>query len=138
MKRYILIGVFLAAGGGHGVATAESPFFEESGVNVHFTLLGEQSGDWFGWVAEDLGDINGDGASDFITSAPFQVNDSGETIGKVYVYSGADGKLLASHVGGPDPELMGYGASLAGDLNGDGKLDFLLTGNGVIHVITGN
>lgn len=69
MNRYILVGIFLAAGGGHGVATAASPFFEESDMNVHFTVFGEQIGDAFGWVAEDLGDINGDGASDFVATS---------------------------------------------------------------------
>lgn len=102
---------------------AAHPDFVEPDVKVVFSATGEQSGDEFGWVAEDLGDINGDGASDFITSAPFHII-GGALAGKVYVYSGADGTLLASHTGNP-PELLGYGASLAGDLDGDGVNDYV-------------
>lgn len=112
------LGILLPAAG-----FAAHPAFVEPDVDVLFSAFGEQPGDGFGWVAEDLGDLNGDGASDFITSAPWFAS-AGSLVGKVYVYSGADGLLLAGHEGNA-VELLGYGASLAGDLNGDGINDYV-------------
>lgn len=121
MRRLILLCAFFMAS---GTAWASSPYFVEPDVNVLFTAFGEQAGDGFGWVGEDLGDINGDGASDFIVTAPFFVlND--QVVGRVYVYSGADGSLLAVHTGQGPSERLGFGASLAGDLNGDGVNDYI-------------
>ena len=48
-----------------------STLFEEPEVKVLQTFTGEQPGDAFGWVAENLGDINGDNVNDFIVTAPF-------------------------------------------------------------------
>lgn len=121
MRRIILLCAFLMTSGS---AWASSPYFVEPDVNVLFSAFGEQSGDGFGWAAEDLGDINGDGASDFIVSAPFFVLD-GQVVGRVYVYSGADGALLAVHTGQGPSERLGFGASLAGDLDGDGVNDYI-------------
>jgi len=103
---------------------AADPNFLESDVQVIASLYSEQPGSSFGWVAENLGDINGDNASDYIVSAPFFVNGSGDNIGKIYIYSGADGTLLASHTGNPG-ELLGVSASLAGNLNDDGINDYV-------------
>jgi len=123
MNHCVFYGTLLVAGAMAGTAMASSPYFVEPDVNVVFSAFSEQPGDGFGWAAEDLGDINGDGASDLITSAPFQFN-GGANTGKVYVYSGADGTLLASHTGDAG-ELLGYSVSLAGDLNGDGTNDYV-------------
>lgn len=105
-------------------ASAAHPDFVEPDVQVVASVFTEQPGSSFGWVAEDLGDIDGDGASDFITSAPFLVDSDGNPTGKIYVFSGADGNLLASHAGNPG-ELLGFSASLAGNLDGDGINDYV-------------
>lgn len=123
MNRCALYGALMVAGSMAGSAMAASPYFVEPDVDVVFSAFGEQPGDGFGWAGEDLGDIDGDGASDLITSAPFQIN-GGINTGKVYVYSGATGALLASHTGAPG-ELLGFSVSLAGDLNGDGTNDYV-------------
>lgn len=102
---------------------AGSDYFVEPDVDVHFSAFGEQDDDNFGWVAEDLGDINGDGASDFVVSAPYFAVD-GALRGRVYVYSGGDGGILATHTG-EGFGLLGFSASLAGDINGDGVNDYL-------------
>ncbi len=100
------------------------PNFEEFDVDVLYSLYEENPGDVLGWVADPIGDINNDGAPDFVTSAPFQFND-GQITGKAYVFSGADGSLLHSIVGNPG-ELMGYSATLAGDVDNDGINDYIL------------
>lgn len=103
--------------------SAADPNFVEPDVDVQYTLFTEQAGSGFGWVGENLGDIDGDGASDFVVTAPFLLDANGNNIGRTYVYSGADGSLIISHTGNPG-ELMGFSASNAGDLNGDGINDY--------------
>ncbi|MGB0513638.1 MAG: integrin alpha [Wenzhouxiangellaceae bacterium] len=112
-------GLFLAS----GLIQAADPNFVEPDVDVQFTRLTEQPGSSFGWVGEDLGDLDGDGASDFIVTAPFLTDANGNSIGRVYIYSGADGNEIARHDGNPG-EFLGFSGSNAGDLDGDGINDY--------------
>jgi hypothetical protein len=105
------------------LAVAAGPFVEPE-VTTLYTLVGEQPSDGFGWIAENLGDINGDGRNDFVTSAPFY-RGTAPISGKVYVYSGADGALLNSITGEPFSQF-GYGLSRAGDVNGDKIGDYVV------------
>lgn len=125
MKR-LLIGLSISAALYAGqTAMAADPNFVEADVDVIVTLLGEQpASDNFGWVAEDLDDINNDGNSDFVVTAPTFADGGGNQVGKVYVYSGNNGALLGSQVGVAG-ELLGFSASLAGDLNDDGVNDYV-------------
>lgn len=109
----VLLALMLSA-----TVSAASPFVEPD-VNIIHTLTGDPGAGTFGWVAEDLGDINGDGVSDLITSAPF----FNGFAGKVYVFSGADGTLL-NDVAAGQPALLGYSATTAGDVNNDGVPDY--------------
>lgn len=106
------------------LALAANPNFLETDVDVQYSLFTEQVGSSFGWVAENLGDIDGDGATDFVVTAPFLVDTDGNSTGRVYVYSGANGVLLATHDGNVG-EFMGFSASSAGDLNNDGITDYV-------------
>ncbi|MGD8679831.1 MAG: FG-GAP-like repeat-containing protein [Lysobacterales bacterium] len=108
-----------------GVALAAHANFKESDVDVLYGLSQEQAGDGFGWVADPIGDIDGDGTPDFITSAPFWVNGSGQAVGKYYVFSGADGSLLFSEQGVAG-EYLGYSATAAGDVDDDGVPDYIV------------
>ena len=101
---------------------AASPYFKETEVRVHGTIHSEQSGDLLGWVAENLGDINGDGAGDFIVSALSY----GAGNGKFYVYSGGDMQLLHSQEGA-NFEQLGRCTASAGDVNADGINDYIVT-----------
>lgn len=120
-KRVFGVCIGLCSSG--GAIQAADPNFEEPDVDVHVTLTTDQPGSAFGWVGEDLGDIDGDGASDFIVTAPFLTDAGGNSIGRVYVYSGADGSLIVSHDGNPG-EILGVSGSSAGDLDGDGINDY--------------
>jgi hypothetical protein len=90
-------------------------------ARVLHTFAGEARNDQFGWVARTLGDVNGDGAIDFVAAAPTHRNSAG----KVYVYSSRDGKLLFTRTGKPG-QLLGNGAAGAGDVNGDGTPDVIV------------
>jgi len=98
------------------------PFLEE-GVEIIREWRGEAAGDQFGWIARNVGDVDGDDIDDVFTSAPFK-NVDGENAGAVYVYSSATGELLWSRTGDPGDRL-GLGIEAAGDVNHDGTPDVI-------------
>ena len=117
-----------------GATLAESPFIEPE-VEVLHIFEGENIGDIFGWVAENLGDINQDGVNDFIISAVLNA-DNGPQAGKAYVYSGKDFSLLNTVSGNPG-ELFGYSVAKGGDVNADGTPDYLISGAGRVVAYSG-
>jgi len=100
------------------------PFLESEHVRVLREWDGETQGDQFGWIARSLGDVDGDGVADFVTSAPTWAGASGKDkdAGRVYVYSTKTGRLLWKADGALADEL-GTGVELAGDTNRDGVPD---------------
>ena len=97
----------------------EDPFVESTRV-LH-EWVGEAPGDEFGWIARNLGDVDGDGIADVTTSAPSK-NLGGANAGRVYTYSGKSGELLWTQSGEPGQKL-GMGIEAAGDVNADGVPD---------------
>lgn len=91
-----------------------------------WTASGEIAGDLFGEIATGIGDVNGDGYSDFAVTAP----NFATAAGKVYVYHGsAFGPPAApsSTATGSGPLYrFGTGLAPAGDYNGDGYGDILV------------
>ena len=96
----------------------------EGDVRVLFTFVGESPGDQFGWEGRNAGDADGDGKDDILLSAPYKTIRS-PNAGKVYLYSGATGKLLFARTG-TDGEQLGIGIERAGDVNGDGHADVIV------------
>ena len=86
-------------------------------------IAGESPGDQFGWLLENLGDVNGDGVADFVVTAPTN-DDGGNDAGKIYLYSGVDGTLIRSATGVAG-EQLGHGVDTAGDIDGDGVGDVI-------------
>ena len=84
---------------------------------------GEADLDWFGSSVSGVGDVNGDGKDDFIIGAN-RAKTSHQ--GKAYVYSGADGSLIWSEEGEAADNAFGHSVSGVGDVNGDGKDDFIV------------
>jgi hypothetical protein len=99
----------------------ENPFTEP--VRILRAWDGEAAGDQFGWIARNIGDVDGDGVPDLVTSAPIK-DIGGARAGRVYVYSSKSGKLLWSADGKPGDQL-GSGIEAAGDTNGDGIPDVI-------------
>ena len=125
VRAFLLCAVLLFAGGTG--ATAAGPFLEPD-VEVLHTFTGENIGDTFGWVAADLGDLNGDGVKELLIPAILN-GENGPAAGKVYIYSGRDQTLLRAHLGNPG-ETYGYSASNAEDVNADGVSDYIIGGPG--------
>lgn len=117
------------------VVFADSPFVEPE-VEVLHTFEGENIGDHYGWVSENLGDLNGDGTNDFIITAVLN-SEAAPGAGKAYVYSGADFSELNTVVGEAEGELFGYSAASAGDVNADGTPDYLVSGAGRVVAYSG-
>ncbi|HEX6291769.1 MAG TPA: integrin alpha [Herpetosiphonaceae bacterium] len=125
----VLAGVLAAIG--VGPVAAADPFVEPEAVALH-TLTGEEVGDSFGWLAENIGDITGDGVNEFITTAPSNT-ENGSLAGKIYVYSGLGGPPLHTALGNPS-EIFGWSGSRAGDVNNDGVPDYIVGGIGTSAV----
>lgn len=90
-------------------------FVEEADVRQVWN--GEAGGDTFGWIARNVGDLDGDGADDAALSAPYH-----RGAGRVYAYSGRSGALLWTADGQPG-DTYGLGIEAAGDVDGDGVPD---------------
>lgn len=87
---------------------------------------GANPGDHFGHVVANAGDMNNDGFADIVIGAPSASPGGRTEAGIAYVYSGATGNLLFAFYGSDAGDRLGWSASTAGDVNGDGRADLLL------------
>jgi hypothetical protein len=109
-------------------ATAAHAQFVEPDVTVLYTLTSDQANDGFGFAAEAIGDLNGDGASEIIIGA-LRNSSGGPLAGKAFVYSGRDGTLLNT-VTGSAFNRIGHGVTGVGDVDRDGVPDYAASGPG--------
>jgi FG-GAP repeat protein/VCBS repeat protein len=111
------------------------PFVEP--VTILKEWDGEAKNDQFGWIARNIGDVDGDGANDVVTSAPTK-EIGGTPAGRIYVYSSKTGRLVWSADGHPDDQV-GTGVEAAGDTNHDGVPDVVAgaPGGGRAYVYSG-
>jgi len=72
------------------------------------------------------GDVNGDGKDDFIIGAPIDSPGGLANAGSAFVFSGATGDTLYRKDGSAAGDFLGFFVAGAGDVNGDGKADFLI------------
>jgi hypothetical protein len=110
-------------------------------ADVHLTFVDEQPGDWAGYSVSPAGDVNGDGFMDLLVGAPFyDIASKVKGKGKIYLILGrpqgewpvepvslatiAD----ASFLGDCEANMNGRQNYTAGDVNGDGYDDFLISG----------
>jgi hypothetical protein len=99
------------------------------------SFLGEKRFDFAGYSVSCAGDINGDGMDDFIIGA-YDNSEGGYSAGQSYLVLGkaeADWGLNfnlsqanASFVGESPFDVSGFSVSGAGDVNGDGRTDFII------------
>jgi hypothetical protein len=105
-------------------AAAEPGVFVEPEVEVIHVLEGDGGGGLFGWAVSAVADVDGDGASEVLTAAPFDVT-GGANAGRAYLYSGARGTLLSTWTGAAG-ERLGFAVADAGDVDGDGTTDVIV------------
>jgi hypothetical protein len=98
-----------------------------------------EPGDANGYAIADAGDTNRDGYHDVISGAPGQ---TAAAVGRAYLYSGRDGRLLHVFAGYATSEAFGSAVSSAGDVDHDGHADLLIgapghVGGGIAYVFSG-
>ncbi len=93
----------------------------KDGCEIH-AFAGDSTGDRFGWSVGSAGDVNGDGAIDFIVGAPLD-DPAGNGSGSAFVFSGRDGSVIHHFKGKAAREQFGYRVAGVGDVDGDGHAD---------------
>lgn len=77
-------------------------------------------------LGEIVDDVNDDGHADLVLAAWVSPN-GGFNAGKIFVYSGCDGSLLHEFTHDIPGATFGFDANGVGDVNGDGRADYLVT-----------
>lgn len=90
---------------------------------------GETSGDSFGERLAILGDLDGDGISEFAASSYYHNSDGNKNSGRVYIYRG--GSVISREpwhtLSGKRPQAnFGFSIAPAGDVNNDGTPDLIV------------
>ncbi len=104
-----------------------SSLFDPSEADL--VLRGEEADDYFGWCVSSGGDVDGDGSADLLVGAP-RSSETDVWAGKAYLYlCGAsmdtvpDVRMTGAAIG----DGFGSAVEIAGDLNGDGRDEFIVT-----------
>lgn len=100
------------------------------------SFIGEAAFDVSGFSVASAGDMNGDGLDDFLIGAPNN-NESGQFVGKTYLLFGRDAadwgmdfnlsETDTSYTGEAVQDLSGSSIASAGDVDGDGLDDILIS-----------
>lgn len=94
-------------------------------------------------IGRFVGDINGDGHEDLILASWIH-NAGGTQAGRAEIFDGATGNLLDTYTHDVAFAQFGFDANGMGDVDGDGKTDYLITaandsgGTGKAYLIAGN
>ncbi len=107
--------------GHYGVARV---FSGQTGA-VIWTLTGIGIPSSFGYAVDAAGDVDQDGRADLLIAAPFESSPAYQG-GVVRVISGATGAALLSFHGDATLDQFGAAAANAGDVNNDGRDDFIV------------
>jgi FG-GAP-like repeat/FG-GAP repeat len=137
-RNDVYVGDFCAEDPAGDCSTPLGQAYVFSGRNGSLLHLfrGEQPGDGAG-PGRSAGDVDGDGRADVVVglyassaAAPFG--------GRVIVYSGRTGAKLFDYASPNENETLGYDAVGLGDVNGDGRVELLLSGAvaDVVYVVS--
>jgi hypothetical protein len=109
-----------------GPATGRAYVYSGANGATLLALTGDGAGEGFGIGAARTGDVDGDGRADLVVGS-WQYGGAAWSGGRVRVLSGRDGRVLQSFTGRVPGETLGFDAVGAGDADGDGATDYLVT-----------
>ncbi|CAF2124500.1 unnamed protein product [Rotaria magnacalcarata] len=117
-----------------GYDTLQSIFqLNNTNHSIPFILTGEQIGSYFGHTMT-AGDLNGDGYTDLVVSAPFYYSKKPSHGGAVYIYYGLNGKYSNDRrqvlFESPIHSRFGFAIACIPDLNKDGIDDLAISAPG--------
>jgi FG-GAP repeat protein len=95
-------------------------------LSILWSADGDASDDSFGYAVANCGDVDQDGANDWVVGAPSAVV-AGARVGFVRVFSGSSGTALYTVYGSDANAEFGLAVSGAGDVDGDGFDDVLVS-----------
>ena len=99
-------------------------FSGRNGRRLH-VFRGDEPGDGAG-PGRSAGDVNHDGHAD-VAVGLYQSSAGAPTAGRVIVFSGRNGRVLVDLVSTVESEALGFDAVGLGDVDGDGRVDLLLS-----------
>ncbi len=85
-----------------------------------------RAGDRCGISLDGVGDLDGDARPDFVVGSPLADQGALSDCGVIRGYSGATGQLLFERFGESSGDHFGVSVSRAGDIDGDGRGDFVI------------
>jgi hypothetical protein len=115
--------------------------FSGASGDVIFALTGNNENGGFG-IGRIVDDLNADGHADLVLAA-WASSRGASKAGKTFVYSGRDGSILETFTHDRAGANFGFDADGMGDVDGDGRIDFLITAasdlnaRGVTYIIAG-
>ena len=92
---------------------------------IMWSARGTEYGEAFGYEIVGLGDVNGDGFSDFAVGAPYN-DDGGTSAGRIYVFGGGNASFFGNFIGETADEQFGKSMAKVGDYNDDGVEDVVV------------
>jgi hypothetical protein len=92
--------------------------------SILWSADGDDGQDGFGYSVANCGDVNQDGAMDWVVGAPGAL-DNGVRVGSFRVFSGIDGSVLYTVYGSETNSSFGNPVSGAGDVDADGDGDVI-------------
>jgi hypothetical protein len=133
----------------NGMSRAGSVYcYSGSTGNLLYHWNGADNRNYFGDSLADAGDVNNDGVNDIVVGAPDASPNGIHEAGAVYILSGADGSLITRLNGLAGFDDFGQEVAGAGDLDGDGFDDVLVsnpvadfngfTYSGVVYAYSGS
>src|SRR6185369_17328368 len=123
--------------GGHSMVIVGAPtagprhtgrvyVYEDKSTKPKFVFDSDETSSAFGAMFLSVpGDVNGDKVPDIYVS-DWLNNAKGQSTGRIYIYSGVDGKLLLTLTGETSPDGFGIGVAGAGDVDHDGYTDLII------------
>ncbi len=135
----VYVGDFSDSGAGRAAGRAYV-FDGRNGQRI-WTIAGTTPGGGFG-IGRGAGDVDGDGRADLLLCA-WQDSSGAPFAGKAWVYSGANLQVLHTFTCNVAGATVGFDAHGMGDVDNDGRQDFLLTGaqlngsTGVAYLVSG-